>query len=49
MEPDGQRPRGWGPAVLAEVEMWANRAKVLESGDVAVFRIYGRKFDSTLK
>jgi len=49
MDPKVRTPRGWGPAVLAEVEMWANRIKVLESGDVAVFRIYGRKFDPSLK
>ena len=45
----GTKERGWGPAILAEIELWANRIKVLESGDVAVFRIYGRKFDPSLK
>ena len=49
LDPKVETPRGWGPAILAEVEMWANRVKVLESGDVAVFRIYGRKFDPSLK
>ncbi len=49
LSPQAKTPRGWGPAILAEVEMWANRVKVLEGGDVAVFRIYGRKFDPSLK
>ena len=49
LSPKVQTPRGWGPAILAEVEMWANRVKILEAGDVAVFRIYGRKFDPSLK
>ena len=35
-------------AIIAEIEMWANRVTVLGSGDVAVFRIYGRKFDPSL-
>ena len=41
--------RGWGTAIIAEIEMWAKRIKILESGEVAVFRIYGRKFDPSLK
>ncbi|MBT5676336.1 MAG: methyltransferase domain-containing protein [Rhodospirillaceae bacterium] len=49
LDPKVKKPRGWNPAILAEVEMWANRVKVLESGDVAAFRIYGRKFDPSLK
>ena len=49
LDPNVKTPRGWGPAILAEVEMWANRVKVLEGGDVGVFRIYGRKFDPSLK
>ncbi len=49
IQPKNKKAPGWGPAVIAEIEMWANRIKVLESGDVAVFRIYGRKFDPSLK
>ncbi len=45
----GPTQQGWGPAILAEIELWANRVKVLDSGDVAIFRIYGRKFDPKLK
>ena len=48
-DPTAKTQPGWGPAIIAEIEMWANRIKVLESGDVAVFRIYGRKFDPSLK
>ena len=44
-----ETPRGWNPAILAEIEMWANRIKVLDSGDVAMYRIYGRKYDPSLK
>ncbi len=49
IQPKSKKAPGWGPAVIAEIEMWANRVKVLDSGDVAVFRIYGRKFDPSLK
>ncbi|MDP6588043.1 MAG: methyltransferase domain-containing protein [Alphaproteobacteria bacterium] len=45
----GTKERGWGPAILAEIELWANRIKALESGEMAVFRIYGRKYDPSLK
>lgn len=41
--------RGWGPGLLAEVEIWANRINALESGDVGVYRIYARKYDPKLK
>ena len=47
--PDSKSRRGWGPAIIAEIEMWANRIKVFDSGDVAIFRIYGRKSDPALK
>jgi cyclopropane fatty-acyl-phospholipid synthase-like methyltransferase len=49
IKPNSKSVPGWGPAVIAEIEMWANRIKVLDSGDVGVFRIYGRKFDPALK
>ena len=34
-----------GDALLNEVELWARRKAVLESGDVKVVRIYARKLD----
>jgi hypothetical protein len=37
MGPNVVPPRGWGPAILAKFKMWANRLKVLESGEVSVF------------
>jgi hypothetical protein len=37
MDPNVVPPRGWGPAILAKFKMWANRLKVLESGEVSVF------------
>ena len=49
IDPNSPSQRGWGTAIIAEIEMWAKRIKILESGEVAVFRIYGRKFDPKLK
>lgn len=49
IDPNSPSQSGRGPAIIAEIEMWANRIKVLDSGEVAVFRIYGRKFDPKLK
>jgi cyclopropane fatty-acyl-phospholipid synthase-like methyltransferase len=40
---------GWAPAILAEAELWTGRVNVLDSGDVGIYRIYGRKFDPALK
>jgi hypothetical protein len=40
---------GWAPALLAEAELWSGRITVLDSGDVGVYRVYGRKYDPALK
>ncbi|MBT6441393.1 MAG: methyltransferase domain-containing protein [Alphaproteobacteria bacterium] len=40
---------GLGPALLAEAELWLRRMKVLESGQVGAYRIYGRKIDPALR
>jgi cyclopropane fatty-acyl-phospholipid synthase-like methyltransferase len=47
--PESKSRRGWGPAIIAEIEMWANRIKVFDSGDVAIFRVYARKSDPAHK
>ncbi|MDA0229175.1 MAG: methyltransferase domain-containing protein [Proteobacteria bacterium] len=47
--PESKARPGWAPAIIAEIEMWANRIKVFDSGDVAIFRIYGRKSDPALR
>lgn len=40
---------GLGPALLGEAELWLRRMKVMQSGQVGAFRIYGRKMDPTLR
>ena len=36
-DPNSPSQRGWGTAIIAEIEIWAKRLKILESEEVAVF------------
>ena len=47
--PYSKTSRGWGQVIIAEIKMWACRSKVFDSGDIAIFRIYGRKSVPALK
>ena len=47
--PDSKPSGDWGQVIIAEIKMWANWIKVFDSGDVAIFRIYGRKSVPALK
>jgi len=49
IDPNSPSQRGWDTAIIAKIEMWANRLKILESEEVAVFRNYGRMFAPKLK
>ena len=47
--PYSKTSRGWGQVIIAEIKKWAYRIKVFDSGDIAIFRIYGRNSDPALK